>query len=370
MGNPNHSNMVEQCEPLQQPERFAGHIQDVHAVCVDGDLVATGSRDTSARLYDRASGELLHVMGNAVPRGDLQHVKGRVTAPILGNVNPESGHSCDVNSVCLSSASGVLYTAGECLGNHEFVKAWDIETGAALGNLQGHQEGVFALDKSESRKLLFSGSTDRTVRVWDMNTNQCTHVLKEHSDKVRCVHWDEEHQLLLTGSHDTQLLVWSPLDWTVQLKLLAHKDWVTSVTASPDYIASTSTDKTTKLWDWSGQLVHSIEHQSWAVWCCFFQDLILTALGDASVSAHRPDSCAKLWSLSDAHAEHNPVSMIVMTSQDCVLTSSWDGTVREWTRSQLDEAGKADEPQASTQVLETPQEVGLDDDIFGSDAVQ
>jgi WD40 repeat protein len=367
--------MVEQCDSPQQPERFAGHLQDVHALCVDGNLVATGSRDTSTRLYDRASGECVKVFGRGVPRGELQHVKGRDVPPIVGNTKPESGgHSSDVNSVCLSSSRGVLYTAGECLGSTDFVKAWDLETGVFLQDLQGHHEGVFALAKSEKRGLLFSASTDRTVRVWDMNTNQCVHVLEEHTDKVRCLHWDEEHELLLSGSHDNQVFAWSPKDWTMQFKLTEHKDWVTSVTACPDHIATTSTDKTTKLWDWKGNLVQSFTHESWAVSCCFFQDLILTALGDGTLTAHNVSTKERAWNFA-AHKEHNPVSMIVPLTEDRVLTCSWDSTVKEWSREGLDQAGQAAGPQASKQAVEAiePAEAVdsvLDGDIFGADDVQ
>eukprot|EP00656_Telonema_subtile_P027110 TRINITY_DN2910_c0_g2_i2.p1 TRINITY_DN2910_c0_g2~~TRINITY_DN2910_c0_g2_i2.p1 ORF type:complete len:381 (+),score=86.40 TRINITY_DN2910_c0_g2_i2:145-1287(+) len=368
-------NMVEQRAMPEQSERFCGHLQDVHTVCADEHFVASGSRDTSARLYDRATGKFLRGFGRPVKRGDLQHIKGRDVPPVLGNANPENGgHSADVNAVCMWPDKGLLYTGADCLGTQDSVKAWDMRSGAQVADLKGHTEGVFALALCTTRGLLFSGSTDRTIRVWDTNTNQCVQVLEGHADKVRCLHWDEDHQLLLSGAHDNEVFAWSPEDWTVQFKLTGHKDWVTSITASSEHIATTSVDKTTRIWGFDGVLLQTLTHQNWAASCCFFQDLLVTALGDATLAAHSL-SGTPLWCIP-ACMEHNAVST-VLAAGDTLLSSSWDGTVREWSVEQLEaaaaEAGLCEVKGSGVELEEgatEEEEDVLNGDIFGADDVQ
>lgn len=41
----------------QPPGPFAGHLQDVHALCLDAGRLASGSRDTAARVFDPESGK-------------------------------------------------------------------------------------------------------------------------------------------------------------------------------------------------------------------------------------------------------------------------------------------------------------------------
>lgn len=341
---------------------------------VDDEFVATGSRDTTARLYSRSTGECLKTFGKPVPRGGLEHIKGRDLPPVLGNSKPEEGgHSGDVNAVCLSTKGGVLYTGADGLGTTDFLKAWDTKTGILLGDMLGHREGVYALAKCEDRGLLFSGSCDRAVRVWDMTTRECLHVLEEHTDKVRCLHWDEEHQVLISGGHDNQVLVWSPETWSVQQRLDGHKDWVTCITSCPDRIVTTSVDKTCRVWDRSGKLLHTLMHDTWVVGCGFYQDLLITALGDASLAAFDSMSWQQQWKLPNAHTEHNAVSGVVQAGE-LLLSSSWDGTVKEWTREQLEEDGEAGAPAEGVKVLEviedTEEPDALDGDIFGEDDLQ
>merc|ERR1712166_14906 len=93
---------------------FSGHLQDVHCIDIEGDLVATGSRDCAARVFDRSTGEARFILGTPIRAGPLNKITGKCQDPPVGNKNPgQGGHSMDVNSVCLSSSRGVLYTAGD-----------------------------------------------------------------------------------------------------------------------------------------------------------------------------------------------------------------------------------------------------------------
>lgn len=310
--------------------------------------------------------------GNPVKKGELSTIKGRDQPPIIGNMHPGRGHSGDVNTVCLSTSRGMLYTAGECLGTTDFLKAWDLNTGECLQNLEGHSEGIFALAKSEELSLLFSASVDRTIRVWDMNTNECVKVLEGHTDKVRCLCWDEEEQQLFSGSHDNRILVWSADNWNVVREIGGHRDWISGVQICDGLVFSTSIDKTCKVWERSGKLLQTLSHDQWISSVCLFQGILVVGLGDASIVGWDRTTWERRWGF-EAHKEHNPVSSIVRAGEDVLLTGSWDGQVREWTRDDLEKAGERSEPVSKVlEIVEdsSPSEQVLEGDIFDEQDLQ
>jgi len=157
---------------------------------------------------------------------------------------------------------------------------------------------------------LASGSADKTVKLWDVTTQQAVYTARHHKDKVQSLSWhDEQLDVLLTGSYDRRVYVvdtrqseadtakmnpafvlnadvemvrWNPADANQFIataedgsivccdvratnsneyvwKLQAHEKACTSITfntAIPTMFATSSLDKTVKIWD-SKELVES-----------------------------------------------------------------------------------------------------------------
>jgi WD40 repeat protein len=120
-----------------------GHASDVVAVALspDGELLATGSRDDTARLWSVGSGEELRVL---------------------------AGHTDDVTAVAFAPGASVLATGGR----DDTVRLWDTDSGDELAVLRGHAFPITALAFSADGSTLASGSEDHHVIAWDVAAAQ------------------------------------------------------------------------------------------------------------------------------------------------------------------------------------------------------
>ena len=106
-------------------------------IAMDLGLAVTASYDQSAKIWDVASGQLVH---------------------------PYWRHKGALLSAVFSPDSRWVASAGE----DSTVKVWDSHSGALVHSFRGHTGLVGSLAFSPKGRWLFSGSRDKTVRIWDL----------------------------------------------------------------------------------------------------------------------------------------------------------------------------------------------------------
>ncbi|KAJ7301107.1 WD40-repeat-containing domain protein, partial [Mycena albidolilacea] len=194
------------------------------AVSSDGGLIASGSGDGTACVWDVRTGKAI--------------------------LKPLEGHTEPVNSVMFSPDGALIVSASD----DNTIRIWDLKTGkAVLKPIEGHTGGVESVAFSPDGAHIVSGSDDKTIRVWDVKTGKA--VLKPiegHIRWVRSVAFSPDGAHIVSGSDDKTICVWDVRTGEAVLKpIKGHTDSVTSVAFSPDgaRIVSGSHDKTIRVWD-------------------------------------------------------------------------------------------------------------------------
>ena len=207
---------------------FSGHQHWVSSVSFspNGEYLATGSYDRTARLWD---------------------LKGNQVAEF-------SGHQSLVTSVSFSPNGQYLATGS----GDRTARLWDLNNppnpmalvrGGNRGILfSGHQHWVTSVSFSPNGQYLATGSRDRIVRLWDLKGNQVAE-FSGHQDLVTSVSFSSNGEYLATGSYDRTARLWD-LKGNQVAEFSGDQDLVTSVSFSPngEYLATGSRDRKVRLW--------------------------------------------------------------------------------------------------------------------------
>ena len=122
----------------------------------DGASLASGSDDHAVKLWDRASGALLHTF---------------------------VGHTAGVRTLIFSADGKTLFSAGD----DRSIKLWSPATGQEIASLPGHDAPIHALVLLPGDQTLASGSADCTIKLWNLATRTETLTLKGHAVPVRAL---------------------------------------------------------------------------------------------------------------------------------------------------------------------------------------
>ena len=149
----------------------------------DGGTLASGSSDTTIRLWDIATGVQQQTF---------------------------TGHGGSVDSVAFSLDGSILASGS----NDTTIRLWNVATGQHLKTLVGHTRTVSSLSFSSDGKILTSGSPDGTLRFWDALTGehletQDTPIPPGHRNDIVGISLSPDGGTLASGDRNGIVFLWS-----------------------------------------------------------------------------------------------------------------------------------------------------------------
>jgi WD40 repeat protein len=169
-------------ESMKELKQLAGHTGGLLslAVSADGKLALTGGgqKERTARLWDLASGKLVHVFGDHQERvlGVALSPDGRTAATTCWDQrlrlwDVASGKLLSTHPAARKlfgvafSPDGRTLAVGDEAGH---IALWDVSAGKAVRTLEGHTQGVNVLRFTVDGRRLISGGKDHIIRVWTL----------------------------------------------------------------------------------------------------------------------------------------------------------------------------------------------------------
>ena len=200
----------------------------------DGRLLATGLSDSSVRVWDRASGQEISVLGEPLKEwagpglqdspGDVtglvfspdgrrltarsDDIEGQFMVRVWNPLDGKQHHSLKQKMGRSLATSPDGQIASSTVYADYTVQLWNVANGEKMYRLEGHSSLVNAGAFSPDGQLLATGSYDETVRLWDVTTGQARAVLRGHSAGVMDVAFGTNGRMLFTASEDGTMRQW------------------------------------------------------------------------------------------------------------------------------------------------------------------
>ncbi len=216
-----------------------GHTDTVYCTAVTGNLLSSGCRDGTIKVWDTRTGECLRTL---------------------------QGHT-DV--VCHIAVTGDLLFSGSRDGT---IKIWNIQTGKWLGDLQGHTNPVDCLAFEANSEQLFSSSLDHTIKVWNTRTGECLRTLQRLGFEVSSIAVNSK-RFFSSGSYnnainDDAINVWDTRTGECLKAFQGHTSKVYCLTITGNLLFSGSRDGAIKAWDTrTGECLRTFQGHTSTVYC-------------------------------------------------------------------------------------------------------
>ena len=176
---------------------FKGHTNGVMCLQFDDDVLMTGSYDTTVKIWDISSGQVIRTL---------------------------RGHTSGIR--CLQFTETTLFTGSL----DKTIKVWNWRTGECINTLSGHRDGVISLHLDGN--VLASGSIDSTVKVWDFQGNK-SFTLRGHDNWVNAVKVDGASRTVFSASDDLTVKLWD-LDTHLVIKCISgHAGFIQQIVLFP-----------------------------------------------------------------------------------------------------------------------------------------
>jgi len=205
------------------------------------------------------------------------------------------------------------------------IKIWDLERNKAIKLLEGHDNAILSIARTEGN--IVTASRDGTIKVWDdENYNQVLSIDASQTD-IRCVLVDDGK--IYSAGDDYNIKVWD-FESGDLIKVIknAHFGTITKLYILNDLLISSSLDGTIKFRDKeSGKLLYTIDAKSPINSFAIDEENIMGALEDGSI---------KVWDLKTKKlihtlkGGHKAGVSAIMISDDYIISGGKDKKICIW----------------------------------------
>ncbi len=276
-----------------------GHEHQVWAVDVhEGrNLIASGSRDGTARIWDLDTGEALWVLDTAAserqseilpdsrvivwsvrfsPDGSQLATLGddgmvRFWDVATGEeLRADQAHTLPGTDLAYAPDGSVVYSAGD----DGIVVAVHPAAGALPEDRFPHSSGLWSLDIDPTGTRMVTGLLDGTAVLWDLDSRAPLAVMRGHDGAIHDVTFDRTGELVATAGQDGTIQLWDTrssdgvtfIDGHSEGDADAPQKRVLAVAFHPDgtRVVTGSSDTTAGIWDIrDGSQVHRLMTGGW-----------------------------------------------------------------------------------------------------------
>lgn len=310
------------------------HITDV-AYSSDGTALASASADATARVWEPGvgyncrktlEGHVARVTAVSFHPGTSHIATGSEDRAVLlwdshtgAHVGMIGAHADGVTAVAVAPDHTIAMGSRDALVRLVRVQPFRVTA------LAGHVAAVGALSFTPDSAILASGADDNTVRTWDVASATLREVLRGHKAAVSSLAINADGTLLASGARDGTLRVVDPRTGTLRAKR-RHHPAIESVAFSPDnLLASGGVDGTIQIGPAMLAPTITIRHWSEPILALAFLDDIFLASGsaDGSVGTFSVLDGTRI-AIDEGH--HDAVTGLSVTNG--IVSSSADGTMR------------------------------------------
>lgn len=190
---------------------ITGHRDGLYAVAIspNAKLLATGSYDKTAAIWNLQTGEQLHFL---------------------------QGHNGPIFAADFRADSKVLAT---CSGDST-VKLWNVATGDRLDTLNEAAKELYTIAFHPNGELLTAGGVGQVIHQWRISdeakegTNPLVVSRFAHQGALLRLAYSGRGDLLLSSSEDRAVKIWSGDTLTLLRSIANQSDWVTGLAVSTD----------------------------------------------------------------------------------------------------------------------------------------
>ncbi|MEG4110672.1 MULTISPECIES: WD40 repeat domain-containing protein [unclassified Microcoleus] len=201
-----------------------GHEAEISAIVVspDSQVIASGSADTTIKIWNLETGKLICTFGNLLTWG--AHKAGIVSlafSPIAQTLaSSSSDGTIKLWNLRSRECSQTIKGYANCLalspdGQTLATGGWDrniqlrqLSNPDSSITLAGHFNSINAIAFSPDGRTVISASADGNIKFWNASTGENFYTISGHQISVTCLTFSSDGETIISGSIDKTIKIW------------------------------------------------------------------------------------------------------------------------------------------------------------------